>query len=48
MAVGLIYKRNQTKKEEEEMKKTLLRSDKVYRPAAKYSHGWKVEGGRFL
>ncbi len=30
------------------MKKTLLKSNKVYRPAAKYSHGWKVEGGKIV
>jgi 2-iminobutanoate/2-iminopropanoate deaminase len=30
------------------MKKTLLNSDKVHKPAAKYSHGWKVEGGKIV
>ena len=34
--------------ERREMKKTLLQSDKVARPAAKYSHGWKVEGGHLV
>ncbi|MGD9322248.1 MAG: RidA family protein [Desulfobacteraceae bacterium] len=30
------------------MKKTLLNSDKVAPPAAKYSQGWKVEGGKLV
>ncbi|MHC4310601.1 MAG: RidA family protein [Planctomycetota bacterium] len=30
------------------MKKTVLESEKVGPPAAKYSHGWKVEGGKLV
>ena len=30
------------------MKKTLLQSDKVGAPAAKYSHGWKLEAGKLI
>lgn len=30
------------------MKKTLLNSEKVAPPAAKYSQGWKVEGGKLV
>ena len=30
------------------MKKIVLESDKVGPPAAKYSHGWKVDGGKLV